>query len=392
MALIKMTPGKAHVGKLEKYLKDVEKTKESIKTGLNCNIKRLSYDFSDTKKMYNKTSGRRYYHVVQSFNPKDNISPEKAHKIGVKLAKKQFGDKGYEVGVFTHTDKKHIHNHIVINSVNAKTGKKFKSKGKDLWRIKKYSNKLAKENQLQNSIIDHSERKKSYNRGEYESFKRGQSWKADVILDVQEILKYKPKSMNEFIAKMEEKNYKIRYKESSKTMTFTTPKGKKVRGKTLTKSYEDLDYSKGVLENEIKRFRELSRKKTNEQSRIYGTDERNKEIERTDEKLHQRSNGQEYNQENDIEKGIKRYQRSFESNTKENDFDFERAEEYIKSEQQANEKDFGEWTDELEKQYKQGFDGNAIDRERVKQRNREIERTKQEKLKISRAKDIGLSR
>lgn len=158
MALIKMTPGKAHVGKLEKYLKDVEKTKESIKTGLNCNIKRLSYDFSDTKKMYNKTSGRRYYHVVQSFNPKDNISPEKAHKIGVKLAKKQFGDKGYEVGVFTHTDKKHIHNHIVINSVNAKTGKKFKSKGKDLWRIKKYSNKLAKENQLQNSIIDHSER------------------------------------------------------------------------------------------------------------------------------------------------------------------------------------------------------------------------------------------
>ena len=388
MAIIKMTSGKAYVGKLEKYLKDPEKTKEHLQTGLNCDIKHLSYEFRETKAMYKKTAGRRYYHLVQSFSNKEDITPDKAHEIGVKLAEKQFANKGYEVGVITHTDKFHTHNHIVINSVNARTGKKFKSKAKDLWRIKDYSNELVKAYDLKYSLVNHLERTNNivYDRGEYESYKRGNSWKADTILDIKKTLKEEPTSMNDFIDKLEDKGYGVKYSKTSKTMTFTTPQGKKVRGRTLTKSYEDIDYSKGALENEIQRFRKLSREKTYEQrnfknERTYGTDE----------KLHQRSNGQGYDKENELGKGTSGHQKRIDRDTKPNDFDIEKAREFVESEQQSTAKDFGKWSDKLEREHEQGLDGNAIDRERVKQRNREIERAKQESLEISRARDIGPS-
>jgi hypothetical protein len=392
MGLIKMNSSKASVGKLENYLKQPEKTKEQLQTGLNCDIRHLSYEFKETKLMYNKDDGRRYYHLIQSFHTKDNISPDKAHEIGVKLAEKQFGSKGFEVGIITHTDKAHTHNHIVINSINAKTGKKFKSKAKDLWRIKENSNELCKEYNLKHSYIDHTKRTVSYDRGEFEAVKRGNSWKANVIKDIKETLSKQPTTMQELINQLEEKDYSIKYKKSSKTITFTTPEGKKVRGKTLTKSYEDLDYSKGALENEIKRYREISTTKERIGTRANRTINRKQEIERTDEKLYNSSNGPKHNKENDVGKRVDRHQKSITRNTKENDFDFEKARKHVRSEQQSTTKDFGKWNNRLEREHKQGLDGNAIDREQVRERNKELEQSKSKELKHNRTKNIDLSR
>lgn len=254
MGLITITNSKAYVGKLENYLKQPEKTSEELMYGVGVDPFNISGGFRDTKQRFRKTDGRRYYHVVQSFSPDDNVDPKTANEIGIDLAEKEFGDKGFEVAVITHTDKGHIHNHLVINSVNARTGKKFRSKAKDLWAIKETSNELCREYGLEHSVIDHSERTTSYDRGEYESVKRGNSWKAAIIQDVQHVLQKQPLSMEELIRDLEDQGYEIRYEKEHKTMTFTSPKGKKVRGRTLTKSYEDLDFSKGALENEIKRY------------------------------------------------------------------------------------------------------------------------------------------
>jgi hypothetical protein len=398
MAIIKMTSSKASVGKLENYLKDNEKTKEHLQMGLNCDIRHLSYEFKDTMNMHQKNGGRRYYHVIQSFSAKDNVSPEKAHEIGVKLADVQFGQKGYEVGVITHIDKNHVHNHLVLNSVNALTGKKFKSKARDLWRVKDYSNELCKDYQLEHSLVNHYESKGlSYNRGEYESLKRGNSWKAEIIKDIKDIfLKASVgavSDMKDFITEMEKRKYKVDYKHSRKTITFTTPGGKKVRGKTLTKSYEDLDYSKGALENEIKRYREISiekgKNKDFEQQRTYGSTSRESKLEPTDEKLYHRTNGQKYDKKNELAKGTNRHQRSIDKGTKTDAFDFEKARKHVKSERNSTKKDFGKWTDELEKEHEQGLNGNAIDRERTLQRNRELEKSKQRKFELDRTKNIG---
>src|SRR5699024_1191745 len=65
---------------------------------------------------------------IQSFKP-DEVTPEKANQVGLELAKKLAPN--HEVAVYTHDDTNHVHNHIVINSVNFETGKKYQAHGKE---------------------------------------------------------------------------------------------------------------------------------------------------------------------------------------------------------------------------------------------------------------------
>ena len=90
--------------------------------------------------LYNKTDGNTYFHVIQSFSPDDNITPEKAHEVGVNFAD-YFTD--YQVLIATHTDKNHLHNHLIVNSVSFENGKKVHMSNKDLERLKQYSNFLC---------------------------------------------------------------------------------------------------------------------------------------------------------------------------------------------------------------------------------------------------------
>ena len=70
-----------------------------------------------------KEDGILAFHGYQAFKP-DEVTPEVAHEIGIKLAEKLWGDR-FEIVVTTHLDKKHIHNHFVLNSVSFVDGKKF---------------------------------------------------------------------------------------------------------------------------------------------------------------------------------------------------------------------------------------------------------------------------
>ena len=63
------------------------------------------------------------FHAVQSFVPGE-VTPEQAHEIGLETMKKWLNDE-YEFVIVTHVDKNHIHNHIIINSINSKNGKSF---------------------------------------------------------------------------------------------------------------------------------------------------------------------------------------------------------------------------------------------------------------------------
>ena len=73
---------------------------------------------------FNKDKNILAHHYIQSFSPNEKISPALAHKIGVELAQKVAT--GFQVVIATHVDREHIHNHIIINSVNMETGLKWK--------------------------------------------------------------------------------------------------------------------------------------------------------------------------------------------------------------------------------------------------------------------------
>lgn len=128
-----------------------------------------------TRKMWSKTGGIQAHHVIQSFRP-DEISPEKANELGLKLAERIGED--HEVVVFTHTDKRHIHNHIVINSVNIETGYKYQAHGIDaINEIRAINDDICIENGLE--PLKRSEKQQArYTRSEMELLEKGEfSWK-----------------------------------------------------------------------------------------------------------------------------------------------------------------------------------------------------------------------
>src|SRR5438270_313338 len=75
-----------------------------------------------------------------------NQLSERANEIGRDLAKEVA--KGHECVVYTHTDKDHIHNHIVINSVNYENGLKYNASKEELYRIREINDRLCKERDL----------------------------------------------------------------------------------------------------------------------------------------------------------------------------------------------------------------------------------------------------
>lgn len=95
----------------------------------------------NVKKQFFKTDGIQCFHAVQSF-AQGEITPEQAHEIGMKLAKRLWGDK-FQVIVTTHLNTENLHNHFVLNSVSFLDGKRFCNTKKDYANMRKISDKLC---------------------------------------------------------------------------------------------------------------------------------------------------------------------------------------------------------------------------------------------------------
>ena len=225
------------------YITDPKKTDyHNLVSGYNCEPDFADLDFKMTEDLakeikgdYSKVGGSNNlaYHMIQSFDPDDDITPEKAHEIAKELADK-FLDNKYEYLISTHVDKDHIHNHIIFNATSFYDYSKFQSKLNDIDRMRDISDKLCLENNL-NVILNKAENTKS--RGEIEHIKRGTSWKEKIRNSIDFIIENeKPKHYKEFINILQE--YDIEVKEG-KNIAFKFKEEQKrfSRGKTLGKEY-----------------------------------------------------------------------------------------------------------------------------------------------------------
>lgn len=96
-----------------------------------------------TKQQYNKTGDILGFHAFQSFK-ENEVTPEQAHEIGVRLAQEMWGDR-FEVIVSTHLNTKHYHNHFVINSVSFKDGKRYYDKRETSAKLRQLSDSICEE-------------------------------------------------------------------------------------------------------------------------------------------------------------------------------------------------------------------------------------------------------
>lgn len=136
-------------------------------SGINCMPETAEAEMLAVKKRFGKESGIIAYHGYQSFAPCDNISPYKAHEIGLRLAGRLWGER-YQVLVMTHLDKEnHLHNHFVVNNVSFTDGKKYHRTKKDYRDMQIESDRLCYENSL--SVIKLSPTGGSKNYGQWQA-------------------------------------------------------------------------------------------------------------------------------------------------------------------------------------------------------------------------------
>lgn len=134
------------------YIVNPEKTKGGeLVSGQNINVPNNAYDeMLLTREMailagnQPKENERFGFHFVQSFSPEDNLTPEQVHEIGLKTMKAYLGESA-EFVIATHTDKEHLHNHIILNATNPKTLKKFQQSKSQLEELKEISDVISKE-------------------------------------------------------------------------------------------------------------------------------------------------------------------------------------------------------------------------------------------------------
>lgn len=305
MAIIKAVNSKASIGKGINYITKEEKTEEKLISGINCNPETAIDEMKATKELYDKTNGRQYAHYIQSFNPDDNISPEKAHKLGMEWIERNNKFNGHEIVIATHKDKDHIHNHFIINSVNYETGLKLHTNKHEYQEMKDISNQISKEHGL---IIPEKSKEQgeiiSYNQNKYQAMKRHfeGNYKSYVIGTAIAVKKAKETAISkeDFIKKMENQGYGINWKDTSNHVTFINKEtDKRVRLANLEKTFNDKSFTKEGLINEFERNirarkgkRHTYRTAEERESGIQGINGKDKGTQRTDEKLHNSSYGQ----------------------------------------------------------------------------------------------------
>lgn len=228
-------------------------------------------DFQDTKEIWEKTEGRQYYHIVQSFEKEDYVTLEKAHEIGQKFIADNEKFKDYQVVMATHQDKDHIHNHFVINSVSMETGKKFEFNPKDLLKSKELSNEICKDygfmeidlkNKNNKNLQENTERYSLTEKALIE--KNIIPWKEELRQKLDFCLS-NSQNFDEFKENLKKENIEIsrgtekKGDKTPKSITFVFQE-KKVRGSKLDTRYENL--------NSIEKSLEIEKSKINLQTLV----------------------------------------------------------------------------------------------------------------------------
>ena len=191
MAVVKIWKITDRIDRVINYVSNTEKTKnysyasdthnlkteeQQLVSGINCQPEFAFQQMSETKKLFKKTGGILAFHAYQSFLPGE-VTPQTAHEIGVKFAHRMWDDK-FEIVVATHTDREHIHNHYVINSVSCVDGKKYNDCKKKYAQMREISDEFCREYGL--SVIE-KPIGKGKNYAAYTAEKNGEVTKDSII-------------------------------------------------------------------------------------------------------------------------------------------------------------------------------------------------------------------
>ena len=230
------------------YIKNPAKTEQGeLVSSYQCSPQTVDEEFLLTKKLYEQTTGRSQkndiiaYQVRQSFRPGE-VTPEEANKIGYEFASRFLKGKHAFI-VATHTDRAHIHNHIIFNSTALDGTHKFKNFWLSYLAVQRLSDMVCLEHQL--SVIAYKPYRERQKRITYPPRESNRDRLCSVI---DEILQQKPTDYEDFLQRLEQQGYEI------KRGKYTSVKGARqkrfIRFKTLGAGYSE-DEIKAVLAGKV---------------------------------------------------------------------------------------------------------------------------------------------
>lgn len=171
----------SHLKNALEYIQNPDKTEEYVLVGgINCLADTAFEQMEETKNIFHKTGKRQGYHVIISFSPEEKVSAEQAMYVLEHFAKNLLGD-DYEAVYAVHTDKEHMHGHLIWNSVSMTTGKKYNSP-KSNWKnhLQPITNKYCDELGLSIMPAEYSRNPKNISRDKWE---REMSMKEIILRD-----------------------------------------------------------------------------------------------------------------------------------------------------------------------------------------------------------------
>ena len=158
-----------HLKNALEYIQNPDKTEECILVGgINCLPDTAFEQMEETKNIFHKTGKRQGYHVIISFSPEEKVTAEQAMYVLEHFAKDVLGD-DYEAVYAVHTDREHMHGHLIWNSVSMTTGKKYNSpKGNWKNHLQPITNKYCDELGLSIMPAEYSRNPKNISRDKWE--------------------------------------------------------------------------------------------------------------------------------------------------------------------------------------------------------------------------------
>ena len=159
----------SHLKNALEYIQNPDKTEECVLVGgINCLPDTAFEQMEETKNIFNKTGKRQGYHVIISFSPEEKVTAEQAMYVLEHFAKDVLGD-DYEAVYAVHTDREHMHGHLIWNSVSMTTGKKYNSpKGNWKNHLQPITNKYCDELGLAIMPAEYSKNPKNISRDKWE--------------------------------------------------------------------------------------------------------------------------------------------------------------------------------------------------------------------------------
>ena len=171
----------SHLKNALEYIQNPDKTEECVLVGsINCLPDTAFEQMEETKNIFHKTGKRQGYHVIISFSPEEKVTSEQAMYVLEHFAKDVLGD-DYEAVYAVHTDREHMHGHLIWNSVSMTTGKKYNSpKGNWKNHLQPITNKYCDELGLSIMPAEYSRNPKNISRDKWE---REMSMKENILRD-----------------------------------------------------------------------------------------------------------------------------------------------------------------------------------------------------------------